>query len=179
MSQALALLGQTYGRYCLDIAGSPISIDGHIAVAAARFVNLSAWYLVRHDVGKNDLQRDLIMPDRPTTPSDHLSADLTFRFLPQIYSRARARAPDDALTQTLALTLRSWPLSGVLSPIDEAPLSPLAFGGHTGLALLYAERLAQNNKPNWHPVAGLARDYVELVYQASGKSFQGKQSLSI
>jgi hypothetical protein len=54
-------------------------------------------------------------------------------------------------------------LSGVLSDVEEEPLTSLDLGGHPGLRLLYAERLARNRKPAWFPPEGPAREYVELV----------------
>ena len=74
----------------------------------------------------------------------------------------------DKLTALLEEVLRRWPLSGVLADIDEAPLTPLTFGGHPGLLMLYAERLAQHEKPAWIP-SGAAMEYVELVYADLGK----------
>ena len=55
------------------------------------------------------------------------------------------------LAVRLAEVLRQWPLTGVRSDIHAAPLTPLDFGGHPGLQLLYAERLLRNVKPEWVP----------------------------
>jgi hypothetical protein len=172
---ALDALAEAYGAYRLEVAGPPVPFDCETAIAAARFVHLSAWYLVRREGTEEELRRDLAMPTAPTQAAHHLSADLTLRYLPQIYSRARAHAPDDALTQVVAGTLRTWPLSGVLSAVDEPPLSPLDFGGHWGLALLYAERLVEHEKAGWFPPDGLAREYAELVYQKRGKTLPANE----
>jgi hypothetical protein len=40
-------------------------------------------------------------------------------------------------------------------------------GGHPGLLLLYAERLAEHLRPEWVP-DGPARPYVELVFTQRG-----------
>jgi hypothetical protein len=80
----------------------------------------------------------------------------------------RALAPDDPLAGLLANLLRQWPLSGVLSDVSEAPLTLPEFGGHPGLLLLYAERLARSEKPAWMP-GGKGREYVELVFHGLGK----------
>src|SRR5438093_406611 len=58
---------------------------------------------------------------------------------------------------------RRWPLSGVLADIDEPPLLPVDLGGHPGLLLLYAERLARQRRPAW-VADGPAREYIELVF---------------
>src|SRR5205823_131332 len=94
--------------------------------------------------------------------------DLMLRFLPQVYRRARGIAVDDVLAATLAQTLRRWPLSGVLSDVAEAPLTPLDLNGHPGLLLLYAERLAGNVKPAWLPADGPVREQVDRVFAERG-----------
>jgi hypothetical protein len=77
-------------------------------------------------------------------------------------------AQNDALPVALEHTLRQWPLSGVLADIVEPPLTPVEFGGHAGLHFLYAERLAEHERPGWFP-AGQGMQYVELVWQHLGK----------
>ena len=97
--------------------------------------------------------------------STHLSVDLTFRFLPQVLRRARGIDPGDALVTMIADVLRAWPLSGVLADLDEPPVEPksLGFSGHSGLMLLYAERLATHDRSTWRPADGPALEYFELV----------------
>src|SRR5205085_1821946 len=84
------------------------------------------------------------------------------RFVPGVYHRARALDPADALAAGLARLLRLWPLSGVLADLEEGPLTPPTLGGHPGLLLLYAERLADHFRPAWLP-EGPAGDYFDLV----------------
>ncbi len=102
------------------------------------------------------------MSQVPASPAQHLSADLLFHFLPQIYRRARAIDRDDALTVLLESLLRRWPLSGVLCELEGGPIGPVDLGGHPGLMLLYAERWARHEHPAWRPT-GPAADHVELV----------------
>ena len=72
------------------------------------------------------------------------------------------------MPEILAKVLREWPLSGVLSEVNEGPLTPLEFQGHPGLWMCYAERLARHEKPDWLPT-GTGLEYVELVWQEMGK----------
>ena len=88
------------------------------------------------------LKRRLVMPGSPTTPAQHFSADLLLRYLPQVLKRARGLDASDPLVGLLAEVLRRWPLSGILSDVEEGPTVPLDFAGHRGLQLLYAERVA-------------------------------------
>ena len=90
------------------------------------------------------------------------------RYLPQVLKRARGLDPTDPLIRLLEDVLRRWPLSGVLSDVARARSRPLDFGGHPGLLLLYAERLAANDRPAWRPVQpSPGWDYYELVNYAA------------
>jgi len=116
-----------------------------------------------------ELERRLTLPP-PRSAAEHLSADLLLRLLPALHRRARALAPADPLCGRLTAILRDWPLSGVLADVAEPPVGSLAFEGHPGLQLLYAERLARNFKPAWLPTEGQARAHCELVWQELGRA---------
>ena len=169
-ADALALLHQAYSTYRLDVAGSLIPFDAKTAWVAAELVRHAGWFLVCHEEPESELDRLLNIPGLPLTATQHLSADMTLRFLPQIHRRAIALSPDDLLAQKLTTILRQWPLSGVLADIEEGPLQPLQFDNHAGLWLLYAERLARNEKPAWFP-QGSNLEYVRCVWQELGKEF--------
>jgi hypothetical protein len=57
----------------------------------------------------------------------------------------------------------------VLADLREPPTADPDFGGHPGLQLLYAERLAAREKASWLPKSGPARERVELVYHRLGR----------
>jgi hypothetical protein len=166
--EALSVLERTHAAFRLDVAGAPLDFDAGTALAAAELLGHACWFLVNHAEPPAELEKRLVLPVRPVTAAQHLSADLVLRYLPQVHRRARALAPDDRLAALLAGVLRQWPLSGVLADVEEGPLTPPAFGEHPGLQLLYAERLARNEKPAWVP-AGRGREYLEMVLAGLGK----------
>jgi len=165
--EARTFLEATYADYRLDVAGPPLDFHADTALWAGGLVWHACWYLLNHDEPAANLERDLAAP-QPASAAQHLSADLVLRYLPQVHRRARALAPADRLTRLLAVVLRQWPLTGVLSDVEDGPGTPLEFDGHPGLLLLYAERLARTEKPAWVP-AGRAFEYVELVFGELGK----------
>jgi hypothetical protein len=155
------LLRRAHAQELLEIAGPPLEFRPTPALAAAELVRQACWFLVQREQPAEDVERHLGL-DPPAVADDHLSADLTLRYLPQVHRRARALVPDDPLTQRLAQVLRQWPLSGVLSDLPGRPLTPPDFGHHPGLLLLYAERFVANHKAEWLP-DGRGLEFVELV----------------
>ncbi len=164
---ATAVLAAAFARHALDVAGPPLTFDAPAALAAAECVGRACWFLVSRGERPELVAAALTLPPPGESPEPHLSADVVLRFLPAVHRRARALAPDDVLTRSLEKLLREWPLSGALADVAEAPLAPPAFGGHPGLLLLYAERLAGHPRPAWVP-DGPARPYIELVFAESG-----------
>jgi len=160
------LLEHAFDDWRLEIAGPPLAFEPATALAAAQFVGLACWHLVERD------DEPLLFDSRiePTSASAQLSADLCLRFLPAIHRRTRIRPPDDPLQRALVDILRRWPLSGAAAEIHEDPLTDLMFNDHSGLQMLYAERLALQPRANWIPPTGRTREVVELVFQQQGKS---------
>src|SRR4051794_12591654 len=87
-SQDIALLEQAYRAYRLRMAGPAVPFDPAVGYSAAELIRQSSWALVNHDDRVSHLKERLNMPIEPLTPAHHLSADLTLRYLPQIFNRA-------------------------------------------------------------------------------------------
>jgi hypothetical protein len=163
-AEAGGLLERAFAEHRLGVAGPLLAFDRAVALAAAKLIAESAWLLVNGQT----VAAEATMPE-PKTPSQHLSADLLLRYVPALHRRARSlNLADNPLADRLADVLRRWPLSGVLGDITEGPLTPPDFGGHPGLCMLYAERLAGHFKPAWLPT-GAGRQYVELVWTELGR----------
>jgi hypothetical protein len=172
---AIDLLRRVYDDYRLDVAGPLIPFDARVALEASELVMQASWALVDQSDAIDVLRRRLSMTQAPGLPSHHLSADLVLRFLPQIHRRARVRSPSDPFAMVLEKVLRQWPLSGVLAGLAEGPTTPLDFGGHEGLMLLYAERWMRNEAPAWRP-EGRTLEYAELVGAATGRDWPKPRS---
>src|SRR5207253_2910601 len=88
--QIRELLKESFAHLALKIAGPPLVLHFETARAAGALALQACWFLVSDAEPETELQRCLVMPYAPQTPEQHLSADLLFRFLPQIHQRARA-----------------------------------------------------------------------------------------
>ncbi len=160
LSAVEARLRVAFDCHRLDVAGPPLAFDSDVALRAATALARACWLLVGADEG----DPVALALDVTPSPPAHLSVDLSLRFLPAVYRRARMRTPGGPLTAELERVLRAWPLSGVLADLDGTPTIPLDFGGHTGLQLLYAERLVTTGRAGWVPPVGSARAWVERVF---------------
>jgi MoxR-vWA-beta-propeller ternary system domain bpX4 len=167
-TEASAVLQRAFANARLHVAGLLLDFDAQTALAAAERVWLAAWFLLIRSEEPDEVEQALRLPEPARQAGQHLSADLTLRYLPQIYHRARSIAVDDVLTQGLAQILRLWPLSGVLAGLDEGPTTPVETIDHSGLLLLYAERLAEQPRQAWMPPQGPAREWVERVFEERG-----------
>jgi hypothetical protein len=176
----IALLEEAFRAHSLSVAGPAVPFDPAIGFSAAELIRQASWALVNHDDRISHLEERLKMPIDPVTPAQHLSADLTLRYLPQILNRTRALDPGDPLIDLFKELLRRWPLSGVLSDVAEAPLTSLIFDAHPGLLLLYAERLADNDRFAWRPAqAGPGLEYYLLVTAERGRARSRMPEISL
>ena len=164
-SEVTATLRDAFRLHSLDLAGPAVPFDAETALRAAVVLADSCWRLVGS--APADPTPDRL--GRPQSPSTHLSADVTLRFLPAVYCRARPRGDDDPLARWIEGVLRRWPLSGVLAGLPGGPEVSPDFGGHPGLALLYAERLVERPVAAWVPPAGLNREWVDRVFAQRGR----------
>ena len=152
----VACLRRAFDRHALDVAGPTLPFDPDAAFAGAEVLAVACWRQASGAAGP-----PLAAPE-PGGPAAHLSADVTLRLLPGVYRRAVASGT--SLAADLAAVLRRWPLAGVLADLDGAPATRPDFGGHRGLQLLYAERLAIAPRAGWVPPPGPAREAAERVF---------------
>jgi hypothetical protein len=163
---AMTVLEAAFEAHRLDVAGPPIEFHAAVASAAAEFLRQACWALVTRHEPAAEVEKRLRMPRPPLSPSEHLSADLTLRYVPEILERARGADASDPVVERLVDVMRRWPLSGVLSDIDLPPFGPLEFGKHPGLLMLYAERLGRTERLAWiPPTSSPAWEYHELVLE--------------
>jgi hypothetical protein len=158
------ILRRNFDVLSLDLAGPPIPFHAESALAAAKVLAAACWR-----VAGDDDQPSLTIIHEPRTPSDHLSADVTLRFLPTVYRRAKARGVDHPVVRELDLLLRRWPFSGVLIDFEGSPTGELDFFGHVGLQQRYAERLLTFGRAGWVPPTGRAREWAELIFGERGR----------
>ena len=110
VSEVVELLHSAFRTRSLDLAGPPIDFHPNTAMRAAQTVAAACWRVVSGEGGP-----DLELTCEPRSAGEHLSADVTLRFLPAVYRRARAQDRVGPLAGALESILRAWPLTGVLA----------------------------------------------------------------
>ncbi|WP_020469904.1 hypothetical protein [Zavarzinella formosa] len=153
-----------------DLAGSLIDFDLPAAWSAARFTALGCWFLTSREEPESELKRLLADAPKPRTAAEHLSADLTLRYLVTVHRRAESLHVDDPLTIRLREVLRECPLTGAMAGELDPPTGDMTLGGHAGLRMLYAERLMGAFKSGWWPEDGPICEMAELVFQQAGRA---------
>jgi hypothetical protein len=152
----------------LTLAGPPIVGSLETLLPALHVVYRFGRRALHPESTPAETDKSLRLPRPPRSAAEHLGADLALRFLPGLLQRLVARDPGDELVKAVKRVLCEWPLSGVLADLREPPTSPLDFDGHLGIRFLYAERLADRERPGWYP-SDSASDGIEMVRQVLGR----------
>src|SRR4051794_23317615 len=87
-------LRAAFDRHALDVAGPPVPFDPAAALGAAVVLARACWRLVGDEPDEQDV---LEVGCEPASPAAQLSADVTLRFLPAVFRRAKHRAPGGPL----------------------------------------------------------------------------------
>ena len=116
--------------------------------------------LVFRDIDGEAIERRFARPcPGAPSPSRCYSVDLTFQYLPDVFSIARRSAPGDPLVDRIRQTAREWPLSSVGVPaIGE--VSTDAFWDSRSLRQLYIDRILarqDRSRLSTDPVRGEVR----------------------
>lgn len=163
------VLQRAWRRHALDLPGPLLPFCLDTARRAVQAAAWACWFLVSRDDPPDEVARRVVLEGG--CPA---SADLVLSRLPYVLRRARLIGTQSSLAKALEALLRRWPLSGVLADISAGPSVPVELGGHPGLLLLYAERLAPHPRPAW-AVAGPAWPYIELVFGQRGLALPAPQ----
>jgi hypothetical protein len=117
------------------------AVAGWALLALYRACQSLVYREIEADAVREALSRPCPQPPPPLPPATACySADLAFRFLPDLIGLARGVAEQDPLVEGLNVLAAAWPLSSVgvrgLGGLDVSP-----FIGHPSLRRLYADRI--------------------------------------
>jgi hypothetical protein len=127
-----------------ELAFTAPSFDPAAANWAAKQFYQACRFLVCRDIPAAEVSRQLAVAcPRSREPATDYSADLVFRFLPQLLNVAERSASDDALTVALRGWAKDWPLSSVGARVT-GPFAIESFVDSPALLQLYVDRIVQH-----------------------------------
>ena len=124
----------------------PPPVDEPVAAWALTILYRGCQSLVYRDINADAVRDALSQPcpvkNKKLSPAVCYSADLAFRYLPDLLSLARGVAADDPLVIGLTELARQWPLSSVgVKGLEMVDVSP--FVKHPALLQLYVDRIIE------------------------------------
>lgn len=144
-AEALQRLTEFEGTWRESLAGNPPPFDPARALAAAETMFRACQCLVYRELDPQELLSAALIPEpAPRSPSDHYSADLAFRFLPDVWRLGRDIAANDPLVSCVQELAVRWPLSSV----GIAGLPAVQIGGFVddrSLLTLYIDRIVERS----------------------------------
>ncbi|MCR5890956.1 hypothetical protein LRS06_24850 [Hymenobacter sp. J193] len=126
----------------LELPHAALAFDAPSGLWAALFLYHSVQLAVRRELDEAVIGQCLTDFAGEITPEAIYSADLTFRYLPDLLRLAKGLAPGDALVSRLLTVARQWPFSfvGTAPDATEAEAAVLA---HPVLRQAYIDRIIQ------------------------------------
>lgn len=136
-----AILAERHAADRAEFPGDMPPLESAAARWAAEQFYRACQFAVHRDAGADQLAAALALPcPAAPAPSRHVSVDLTFCFLPDLYRLARGASEGDPLCERLRAWAAEWPLSSVGMP-NVNPIGVGEFCEHGGLLQWYVDRI--------------------------------------
>lgn len=141
------LLRQIYGEDALEMPARAPDFNAEAALSAARYLYNAVQLIINRDLDEAAVEQHLACLPEPASPEIVYSADLTLRYLPELFTLAKGLSPLDIVATKLKETAACWPFSSVGVDIDsEYALEKII--GHPALKYAYADRILAKKDKN-------------------------------
>lgn len=137
---AMAALKNYYNDDSLEMPYTAPEFDEEAALWAAEYLYSAIQLTMLRDLGDDAVQTMLKDLEKPITAEAIYSADLMFRYLPDLLELAKGLAPGDALVKRIKDTLHRWPFSSVGIELTEEADHKVIFD-HPSLRSAYIDRI--------------------------------------
>jgi hypothetical protein len=157
-------LQQYYEDDCHEMPGIPPDFDEGAALWAAGYLYRVTQFILLRNLDETVIREQLSPYSGLHTPTVIYSADLTLRYLPDLFRLAKGIAPDDLLVKQMQDTAGQWPFSvAALATVIPEDLSVVL--QHPSLQRAYTDRIiqARDLQKCTHP------DCLPLVREALGR----------
>lgn len=140
--ESLILLEEYYRADVLTMPHMAPPFHPDAALWAAKYIFSTIQLVLLRDIGEEKMNSLLGNYTGGYTPESIYSADLTLRFLPDIFKFASGLSPDDPLVARLKTTAQLWPFSSV-GITDVSIAIDDAITAHPSLRQAYIDRIIQ------------------------------------
>lgn len=140
---ALRLITEYEATWRNSLPSHPPKFEADRALAAAETLFRACQSLVYREVDPREMLAGALASEPESRlPADHYSADLAFRFLPDVWRLSRNAAANDPLVACVHELAARWPLSSV-GIADLPALEIDGFIGDRCLQTLYVDRIVE------------------------------------
>ena len=139
-----------YRADALEMPGRAPGFHAEAALQAAIYLYNAVQLIIHRDLDEAAVETHLTGLPVPNTPEIIYAADLTLRYLPELFALAKGLSPQDIVVAKLRETAARWPFSSVGIPLEGADNLENILG-HPALKYAYADRiLAKKDKKRAH-----------------------------
>lgn len=144
------VLQEFYRADALEMPGRAPDFHAEAALQAATYLYNAVQLIIHRDLDDAAVEKHLTGLPTPKTPEVIYSADLTLRYLPELFFLAKGLSPQDVVVAKLLQTAAQWPFSSVgIFPEGDYDLKNIL--AHQSLKYAYADRiLAKKDKIRAH-----------------------------
>jgi hypothetical protein len=140
MRTATIHLQQYYEDDCREMPHTATDLDIDAALWAAGYLYTTVQFILLRNLDASLLDTHLRPYTGERTPAAIYSADLTLRYLPDLFVLAKGLSPSDPLIARFYQTAYQWPFSATAIPLDgEVDLSVI--NTHASLRQAYTDRI--------------------------------------
>jgi hypothetical protein len=139
-----------YQFYREDALAMPAQVPDFHAEAAcggAQFIYNAVQLIINRDLDGEIVEQHLNILPEPASPEIIYSADLTLRYLPELFSLAKGLSPLDIVVTKLKETAARWPFSSVGIELEGEYLLGNILG-HPSLKYAYTDRILTQKDKN-------------------------------
>src|SRR3954462_11273205 len=129
-------LQQYYEDDIQEMPAAAPSFDENAALWAARYLYTAVQFILLRNLDETTMQEQLLPYSGELTPAAMYSADLTLRYLPDLFDLAKGLSPNDPLVKMMKETAQLWPFSSAAISMSESTNLSVIFS-HASLKQAY------------------------------------------
>jgi hypothetical protein len=133
-------LQQYYEDDIQEMPATAPAFDATAALWAARYLYTTVQFILLRNLDETTMQEHMLPYTGELTPAAMYSADLTLRYLPDLFDLAKGLSPNDPLVKQMKETAQLWPFSSAAIAMPEPTDLSLIFS-HASLKQAYIDRI--------------------------------------